>query len=100
MVDVGVVVVPRSTRELCITSPPPQVGVRLLQFHHEWASVLENQFVLEVIRVGASLVFPVRPLLSSSCIPFSLPHEGNLKRDVLMTRTQAMVTKGVVILLP
>ena len=57
-------------------------------------------FILEVIQVGASLVFPIQPPLSSSSVPFSLPHEGNPKRDWLMAKIQAMVTKGVVILLP
>ena len=48
----------------------------------------------------ASLVFPVRPLLSSLCVPFSLPHEGNPKRDALMAKIRAMVTKGAVIPFP
>ena len=46
-----------SPREMCITSPPPQVRARLLQFYHEWVAVVENQFVLEVVQVRASLVF-------------------------------------------
>ncbi len=61
---------------------------------------MENQFFLEVIRVGVSLVFPVQPPLSNSCIPFLLPHEGNPKRDALMGEIQAMVTKGAGIPLP
>ena len=100
MVGVGSDAVRCSPRELCVTSPLPQVGARLLQFYHKWASVMENWFLLEVIWVGASVVFPVWPLLSSLYIPFSLPHEGNLKRDKLMAKVWAMVAKGAVIPLP
>ncbi len=100
MVGVGVDAVRHSPRKLCVTSPPPQVGARLLWFYHEWASVTENRFVLEVVRVGASLVFPVRPPLSNLCVPFSLPPEGNPKRDALMAEIRAMVAKGAVIPLP
>ena len=83
---VGVGTVRHSPREMCFTSPPPQVGARLLQFYHKWALVTENWFVLKVIWVGASLVFPVQPPLSDSCVPFSLHHEGNPKRDALMAK--------------
>ncbi len=100
MVGVDVGTVRRSPRKLCVTSPPPQVGARLLQFYREWVSVSENRFVLEVVRVGASLVFPVRPPLSNSCVPFSLPPEGSLKRDALMAEIQIMVAQGAVVLLP
>ncbi len=86
-----------SPREMCITSPLPKVGARLLQFYHEWALVTENWLVLEVIWVWAFLVFPIWPWLSNSCVPFSLPHEGNLKRDALMAKIWAMVAKGAVI---
>ncbi len=54
---VGVGTVRHSPREMCVTSPLPQVGARLLQFYREWALVMENQFILEVIPAGASLVF-------------------------------------------
>ena len=57
----------------------------------------ENQFILEVIWAGASLVFPVWPPLSNLCVPFSLPHKGNPERDVLTAEIRAMVPKGAVI---
>ncbi len=100
MVGVGMDAMRHSPRTLCVTSPPPQVGARLLRFSHEWASVMENRFVLEVFRAGASLVFPVWSPLSSSCMPFSLPHEGSPKRDALLAEIRAMVAKGAVIPLP
>ena len=43
--------------------------------------------VLEDLK-WASLVFPIWPLLSRLCMPFLLPHEGNLKRDMLMDEIQ------------
>ena len=74
MVGVGANVMRRGPRTLCVTSPPPQVGARLLRFYHDWASVLENWFVLEVIRVGASLVFPFNLRCQIRAFPFrSLP---------------------------
>ena len=100
MVGVGMGTVHHSPREMGVTTPPPQVGVRLLQFYHKWALVTENRFILEVIRVRASLVFLIWPPLSSLCVPFLLPHKGNPKRDALMAEIWAMVTEEAVIPLP
>ncbi len=86
VVGIGVDAVHHSPSEKHVSSPLPQVGPRLLQFYCEWALVTENGFVLEVIHVGASLVFPTQPPLSDSCVPFSLHHEGNPKRDALMAK--------------
>ena len=61
---------------------------------------MENWFIFKVIHVGAPLVFPDRPLLSSTYVHFLLPHEGILKRVMLMADIQAMVAKGAVIPLP
>ena len=33
-----------SPRSLCIISPPPVVGVRLLLLYHEWETITENHF--------------------------------------------------------
>ena len=99
MVGMGADAVCCSPRKLCITSPPPQVGARLLRFYCEWALVTENRFILEVIQVGTSLVFPVRPPLSNLCVPLSLPHEGNPKRDELVAKIRAMATEEAAILL-
>ena len=64
-------------------------------------NVVIRRLLLEVIRIGASLVFTVWPLLSrSTCVPFSLPHEGNPERDAFMAKIQAVVAKGAVITLP
>ena len=96
---VGVGPVHHSPRDICVSSPPPQVGPRLLQCYHEWALVMENQFVLEVACVRAFLVSH-----SASAVKFvrSLfsPSRGHSKREALMAEIQAMVTKGAVIPLP
>ena len=54
----------------------------------------------QVIGVGASMVFPVQPPLSNSCVPFLLPHKGIPKGDALMAEIWAMIGKGAVIPLP
>ena len=71
MVVMGMGVV-LSSRMTCITSPPPKLGVRLLKYHQEWVSIMEIWFILEVIRVRASLIFIIWPRLPHTCIPFSL----------------------------
>ena len=50
--------------------PPPQVWVRLLLYCQEWASIMENQLILEVIRISASMVFLLQPPLSIHVSPF------------------------------
>ncbi len=89
-----------SPRAVSVTSPPPTVGARLLLFHQEWVTITENRFVLEIVRIGASLVFHVQPPLSAGFIPFSLPREGSPKRDALFAEIRALVTKGAVVPLP
>ncbi len=95
VVDLGEGVIPHNPREMSATSPPIQVGRDL--FYHEWKSVMENLFILEMIWVVASLTFPVWPLLSVLCVPISLPHKGNPKRDAPMAEFQVMVAKGAVV---
>ena len=75
---------------------------RLLWFGREWALLMEDQFILEVVVVEASLVFPVRPPLSNLCISFFFlaPSSGQSKGDALIAEIQAMVTKGAVMPLP
>ena len=98
MAGMGADAVHCSSREMCVRWGRDSCS--LLQFYHEWALVTENRFILEVIWVRASLVFPIRPPLSNLCIPFLLPHEGNPKKYALMAKIWAMVNKGAVIPLP
>ena len=61
---------------MSVTSPLPLVGVRLLLSHQEWSSITEDQFILKVVWIRTCMVFRNWHLLSDTCIPFSLPHEG------------------------
>ncbi len=62
---------------------------RLLPYHQERTTITENQFILKVVQVKASLVWPP---VSNGYIPFSLSLKGNLKKKALFAEIWAMVT--------
>lgn len=72
------------------------VGGRLAEFYPRWKNLTEDEWVINVIKVGYHPTFAKRPPLSPSAVGFNAPQEPE-KVDLLTEAVQAMVAKNAIV---